>query len=98
MAMNNARQIERIDPAAGIPGGEVAVECAPESVNNTPPLSVWFQDQPAHVVAATPDRALVLVPELIEGATIEVSAGAERLANGKPAPFVIAEKLAGDIH
>lgn len=98
MAMNKSRQIERIDPAAGIPGGEVAVECAPQFVNSAPTLSVWFQDEPAHVVAATPSRALVLVPDLIEGAKVEVSAGHDDHANGKPAPFVIAEKLAGGIH
>lgn len=91
-------QIERIDPAAGIPGGEVTIECARESVNSAPPLSVWFQDEPAHVVAATPSRALVLVPELIAGARVEVSAGSDLQANGNPIQFLMAQKLTAGVH
>ena len=94
--MNKARQIGRIDPAAGIPGGEVAIECANHSRKNAPTLTVLFQDQAAHVVAATPARALVLVPDLNVGAEIEVS-----LAEGehvKPAQFLVAKKLAEGIH
>ena len=96
--MDNNRQIERIDPAAGIPGGEVAVECARHTGNGAATLSVWFQDQQAHVVAATPNRALVLVPDLIAAAQIEVSAGDNEHATGIPASFVLAEKLAEGIH
>jgi sugar lactone lactonase YvrE len=96
--MNNARQIERIDPAAGIPGGEVAVECRPPAGNGSGILSVWFQDQQAHTVAASPNRALVLVPELISGSDVEVSAGQDEQPAGVPAPFVVAEKLAEGIH
>jgi sugar lactone lactonase YvrE len=95
--MNNAKQIERIDPAAGIPGGEVAVECAKASWNGVPTLTVRFQDQPAHVVAATPARALVLVPDLDVGAEIEVSVADEH-ATSRPAQFLVAKKLAGGIH
>lgn len=96
--MKKARQIERIDPAAGIPGGEVAVECTRHSENGAATLSVWFQDQQAHVVAATPDRALVLVPDLVSAAEIEVSAGNNEQATRIPAQFVLAEKLAEGIH
>ena len=94
--MKKTRQIERIDPAAGIPGGEVAIECANRSRNSAPTLTVWFQDQPAHVVAATPNRALVLIPDLNAGAKIEVSAGED--GSAKPAQFVVAKKLADGIH
>lgn len=96
--MSNANHIERIDPAAGIPGGEVVIECANHFENSAPTLSVWFQDKPAHVVAATRDRALVLVPDLDGAAEIEVSVGAEGDATGKPAHFVVATKLADGIH
>ena len=67
------KQIERIEPAAGIPGGEVAIQCANHSPLRAPTLTVRFSDQPAHVVAATPNRALVLVPDLDAGAEIEVA-------------------------
>jgi hypothetical protein len=95
--MEIARQIERIDPAAGIPGGEVAVECA-HSPSSGPPLTVWFEDQPAHVVAATPGRALVLVPEVNRGVEVEVSVARDGHETGKAAQFMIARKLAGGIH
>lgn len=70
--MKQTKQIERIEPAAGIPGGEVAIDCPNPSPNGAPTLTVWFQDQLAHVVAATPNRALVLVPDLNAGAEVEV--------------------------
>jgi sugar lactone lactonase YvrE len=96
--VNKTKQIERIEPGAGIPGGEVAIDCPNQSPNGTPPLTVWFQDQLAHVVAATPNRALVLVPDLNAGAEIEVSIDPGSRPPGKPAHFVVARKLAGGIH
>lgn len=96
--MNGPRHIERIDPPAGIPGGEVAVECDRPQEEGGRPMSVWFQDQEAHVVAATPHRALVLVPEVIAAAEIEVSAGDDQHKTGMPAQFLLAEKLAEGLH
>lgn len=95
--MKKARQIERIDPAAGIPGGEVAVECVNHSPNSRP-MTVWFEGQPAHIVAATPDRALVLVPDLKVGAEIEVSVAEDGRAPGKAVQFLVARKLADGVH
>jgi sugar lactone lactonase YvrE len=98
MAMNDANRIERIDPAAGIPGGEVLIECAEHIHNSSPILSVWFQNELAHTVAATRDRALVLIPDLVGAAEVEVSATAQGGATGTPAHFVVATKLAGGVH
>ena len=95
--MNKARQIKRVDPGAGIPGGEVAIECAKRPQNDAPPLNVWFENQPAHVVAATPDRAMVLVPDLDAGAAIKVSVVEDGPAQGS-AQFVIGKKLANGVH
>ena len=96
--MSDTRQIERIDPAAGIPGGEVAIECANFPRNNAATLNVWFRDQPAHVVAATPARALVLVPDLDTGAEVDVSVAEDGDEKSKPARFVVARRLAQGIH
>jgi len=96
--MSQARQIERIDPPAGISGGEVAVECTTFSLNGEPPLNVRFGDQLAHVVAATPDRALVLVPELTAAGEIEVTLAEDDAAQGEPARFVMARRLAEGVH
>ena len=70
--MAKTKQIERIDPPAGIPGGEVVIEVSPATSKAGHPLQAWFGDKPAHIVAATGRRALVLVPELNNGAEIEV--------------------------
>src|SRR5436853_7413335 len=95
--MTETKQIERIDPPAGIPGGEVVIEVSGATSNGGYPLEVWFGDKPAHIVAATQRRALVLVPELSNGAEIEVSVD-EIGESAKPARFITGRKLAGDIH
>ena len=95
--MAKTKQIERIDPPAGIPGGEVVIEVSPATSKAGHPLQAWFGDKPAHIVAATGRRALVLVPELNNGAEIEVSVD-EKGNSGKTAPFITGRKLAGDIH
>jgi sugar lactone lactonase YvrE len=96
--VKQTKQIERIEPAAGIPGGEVAIDCSNQSLNGAPTLTVWFQHQLAHVVAASPSRALVLVPDLNAGAEVEVTVDPSGRQPGKPAHFVMARKLAGGIH
>jgi hypothetical protein len=96
--MNAAKQIELIDPPAGIPGGEVLVECASPPSNVEPALHVRFGDQAAHVVAASPDRALVLVPDLNTGGVIEVTLAENGNARSNPARFVMARRLADGVH
>jgi len=95
--MAKTKQIERIDPPAGIPGGEVVIEVSPATSKAGHPLQAWFGDKPAHIVAATGRRALVLVPELNNGAEIEVSVD-ENGKSAKPARFITGRKLTGDIH
>jgi len=96
--MSKPKQIERIDPPAGIPGGEVVVECAGLALNSEPTLNVWFSGRPAHVVAATPKRALVLVPELTNGTETEVALAAGGDGKEQPARFVLARRLAQGVH
>jgi sugar lactone lactonase YvrE len=95
--MAKSKQIEHIDPPAGIPGGEVVIEVSGATSNVGHPLEVWFGDKPAHIVAATGRRALVLVPELDHDAEIEVSVD-ENGKSAKPSRFIAGRKLAGDIH
>src|SRR2546427_6478673 len=95
--MAKTKQIERIDPPAGIPGGEVVIEVSPATSKAGHPLQAWFGDKPAHIVAATGRRALVLIPELNNGAEIEVSVD-ENGKSAKPARFITGRKLAGYLH
>jgi len=62
--MNRAGQITRIEPAAGIPGGEVAIECAEFDTTEPSECAVWFGDQRAPIVALSGKRVLAIVPEV----------------------------------
>jgi sugar lactone lactonase YvrE len=98
--MSSRAHIERVDPAAGISGGEVSIEFARLSPNDAKTLSVKFDGSPAHLIAATHKRALVFASRLDAGGDVEVSLhqGEEPKAVGKPAPFVAGKKMAGGIH
>jgi sugar lactone lactonase YvrE len=105
--MSNRAHIERVDPPAGISGGEVSVEFAKLSPDDAKTLNVNFDGSPAHVTAATHKRALVLVPKLDSGGGCEVTLsvgegqkalGEEPKAVGKPALFTAGKKLSGGIH
>jgi sugar lactone lactonase YvrE len=98
--MSSRAYIERVDPPAGISGGEVSIEFAKLSPDDAKTLNVKFDGSPAHVTAATHKRALVLVPKLDGGGDCEVSLflGEEPKPVGKPAPFVAGKKLGGGIH
>ena len=95
--MVKTKQIERIDPPAGIPGGEVVIEVSGATSKGGHALQAWFGGEPAHIVAATGRRALALVPELNNGGEIEVSVDANGKST-KPARFITGRKLAGDLH
>jgi sugar lactone lactonase YvrE len=98
--MSRRAHIERVDPAAGISGGEVSIEFAALSPNDAKTLNVKFDGSPAHVSVATHKRALVLVPKVDSGGDCEVSLslGEESEAIGKAASFSAGKKLAGGIH
>src|SRR5258707_12868316 len=98
--MTTRAHIERVDPPAGISGGEVSIEFAKLSPDDARTLSVEFDGSPAHVSAATSKRALVLVPKLEAGGDCEVSLFlAERPeAVGQTASFLAGKKLPRRFH
>lgn len=93
-------KIHRVDPTAGIPGGEVAVEYSGFSKEIIANCEIRFGAEPAHVVAATPHRALVLVPASKGGGTVEVTlaAGESQAAASERPGFIVGRKLAEDLH
>src|ERR1700682_1744748 len=62
--MSKAGQITSIVPAAGIPGGEVAIECVGFDTSEPSQCAVWFSGEPAPIVALSGKRVLAIVPEL----------------------------------
>jgi len=95
--MRKSKHIQRIDPPAGIPGGEVAIELGRDEAKL---LDVWFDNQRAHVVAATPKRLLAIIPSLDHDGEIEVSIGQDdkQDRSGEATNFIVGKKLAGGVH
>ncbi|HYY58273.1 MAG TPA: hypothetical protein VE842_13145 [Pyrinomonadaceae bacterium] len=95
--MSRAGRIVRVDPAAGIPGGEVVIECADFDTGNIRSCGCLFDGERAHLVGVSTRRALALVPETGSGGEIDVllESGNDRSA---PARFRTAGKLAEDLH
>ncbi|HEV7858373.1 MAG TPA: hypothetical protein VGO91_07055 [Pyrinomonadaceae bacterium] len=95
--MSLVGRIVRIDPAAGIPGGEVAVDCDKFDTSSLRLCRVWFDAVSERLVAASPRRVLAIVPDLNFGGEVDVS-----LDNGtehsEPARFIAGTKLAEDLH
>jgi len=97
--MSKSGQIERVEPTAGISGGEVAIVYGELSSDLAKRVSVQFDEQPAHIVAATQTRALVTVPELDHTGETKVAVGiGEPGSLGKAARFNVGKKLADGIH
>ncbi len=95
--MSESGRIVRIDPQAGIPGGEVVVECENVAANDLTSYSAWFNGARGRFVAASPRRALALVPEMKTGGEVDVALEIEgkRTASSR---FTVGAKLAEDLH
>lgn len=94
--MASAAKILGIDPAYGIAGGEIIIDCVGFDTREPSQCAVLIDDTPAQIVASGPRRVLAIVPET-GGGEVEV-----RLKSGEqmtePARFTVARKLAGDLH
>lgn len=95
--MSRAGNLLRIDPAAGIPGGEVIVECAGFDTSEPTECAVWFNQERAPIIALGPRRSLAIVPELkrSQAAEIRLESGAAR---SDALSFTIGKSLASDLH
>ena len=97
--MNQPARIERVHPLAGIPDGEVIIDCAGISRDGATLLSVWFGDEKAHVVAAGRDRALVLIPNNDYGdIEISIGYGEEQGPTSESVRLMVGKELAGGLH
>jgi sugar lactone lactonase YvrE len=94
--MANLARILNIDPAYGIPGGEIVIDCEGLDTSDPSRCAVLIGDTAAQIVALAPRRILAIVPETKAGNV------AVRLSDGQslsePAYLTVAKKLAGDLH
>jgi sugar lactone lactonase YvrE len=65
--VNKAGQILRIEPGAGIPGGEVTIECVGLDTSEPSQCAVMMDGEVAPLVALSAKRVLAIVPEIRRG-------------------------------
>ena len=91
--------IERIEPAAAIPGGEVSIECAGYDTSNLRECRAVVGGAAAQLVGVSPSRVLAVVPEEAEGGgAAEVVLESSEGRRTEPARLAVGRKLAEDLH
>jgi DNA-binding beta-propeller fold protein YncE len=96
--MSEAGRIVRVNPARGIPGGEVIIEYADFDARPVRACGASFDGSRGHMVGASTRRALAIVPEEIAGGgEIDVVLECEERRTAA-AKFTVASKLADDLH
>jgi sugar lactone lactonase YvrE len=96
--MSDPIRITRVEPPAGISGGEVTVAYAGVTAEGSRGLGVLFDAKPAHITAIGRGRALVLIPELSAEGGIEVVLLTAEPRQSSGANFMIGRKLADGVH
>lgn len=91
-------RIERVDPAAAIPGGEVAVECVDYDTSRPHECRALFDGASARIVGASPRRVLAIVPETSEGGSVEAVLESSEGRRTSAARVIVGRKLAEDLH
>lgn len=95
--MSVAGRIVRVDPAAGIPGGEVVIECSDYDTSNLRGCYPLFGASIGQVVGLSARRVLAIVPDSgLNGETELLLSNDGQLS--QPARFVVGTKLAEDLH
>jgi len=100
--MSPSPHITQVEPAAGIPGGEVRVRLNLSGITeqSLSRLSVRFAQAEAHLVSISSSRALVLVPEVIADGPVQVTTSADETPEHGPGDvqFMLGKRLAQNLH
>jgi sugar lactone lactonase YvrE len=95
--MSVAGRIVRVDPAAGIPGGEVVIECIDYNTGHLRGCYPLFGATIGQTVGLSARRVLAVVPDAgLSGETEVLLSSAGSLST--PMPFIVGRKLADDLH
>ena len=95
--MSSKAEITKIEPAAGIAGGEVIISCTGYDTSQPADCSAWFNSTQAPLVALGPKRVVALVPEARQSGTLEVTLRAGKQST-PPLNFIQGKKLVEDLH
>jgi sugar lactone lactonase YvrE len=90
-------KILRIDPPRAIPGAEVTIDCEGLDTSDPTLCAVFFSDEKAPIVALSPRRVLVIVPELKQNGRVEVRIESPGTVS-EAASITVAKRLAEDLH
>jgi DNA-binding beta-propeller fold protein YncE len=93
-----SKVIERVDPPAAIPGGEISIECHGYDTSQLRQCRALIGGTESRLVGVAPWRVLALVPETHEGGGAEVELRGADGWQSDPSPLVIGRKLAEDLH
>ena len=96
--MSAKLEIVRVDPRAGIAGGELVVECGNFEVERIRSGKVFFNETRAWLVGSSPRRILALVPDTEAGGEVEVVIEDGEGRRSAPARVTAGRKLAEDLH
>src|SRR5688572_25462391 len=91
--MSEAGRIVRIDPGAGIAGGEVVIECADFDTRNLRSCRALFDGTRAWLVGASPRRVLAIVPELTRSGEVGVTLESGGARASAPGSLIVGTKL-----
>jgi sugar lactone lactonase YvrE len=91
-------EIVRVDPGAGIAGGELLIECENFETRRARDRKVFFDDRRAWLVGSSPRRVLALLPDIEEGGELSVILEDGEGVRSSPARVVAGRKLAEDLH
>jgi sugar lactone lactonase YvrE len=94
-AKNGIPRIERITPAAAIPGGEISILGSGFSTRSHARPLVRFGEAEGGLLLAAEKRLIARVPEGASGGTVRVSTGA---AESRPHPLAIGVQVADNLH
>jgi sugar lactone lactonase YvrE len=95
--MREAGRIVRVSPAAGIPGGEVIVECEDFKTSRIRSCAASFNGTPGRLVGASSRRLLAIIPEINRGGEVDLELECDE-QRAAPAKFTVASRLAEDLH
>jgi hypothetical protein len=98
--MTSSPHVTSVEPAAGIPGGEVRVRLSGIAEESLSRISVRFSQAEAHLVTISSSRALVLVPEGIVAGPVQVTTSEDETAQPGPldVQFTLGQRLARNLH
>jgi sugar lactone lactonase YvrE len=95
--MSVAGRIVRVDPVAGIPGGEVVIECNDYDTSNLRGCYPLFGASIGQAVGLSSRRVLAIIPDAgLSGETEVLLSNNGQLS--QPARFIVGTKLADDLH